>query len=245
MIHVTVWNEYQHEKCEEDIAKIYPEGIHGAIAAFLGKEEDMEVRTATLDMPEHGLTDEVLDWTDVLLWWGHMAHEKVSEEVAMKVRDHILRGMGFLALHSAHNSKPFRYTLGTSGALSWSGVDRERVWVCTPSHPIAQGIPTSFELEREEMYGEPFGIPTPDDNVFISWYRGGEVLRSGCTFRRGAGKIFYFSPGHESFPTYYNPIIQKILINAIRWAKPVVKEPPFSCPQIKTAPEASRPDFHL
>lgn len=219
-IKVTVWNEYRHEKSEEKVRAVYPEGIHGQIAAFLQAETDIEAKTATLDEPMHGLTDEVLNSTDVLVWWGHMAHEEVSDEIVDKVRDRVLRGMGLIVLHSGHHSKIFRALMGTSCNIRWREGDRERLWCIAPNHPIAKGIPEHFELENEEMYGERFDIPQPDEVVFISWFKGGEVLRSGCTFNRGLGKIFYFRPGHEEYPTYYNENVKKVITNAVRWACP-------------------------
>lgn len=219
-IKVTVWNEYRHEKSEEKVRAVYPEGIHGQIAAFLQAETDIEAKTATLDEPMHGLTDEVLNSTDVLVWWGHMAHEEVSDEIVDKVRDRVLRGMGLIVLHSGHHSKIFRALMGTSCNIRWREGDRERLWCIAPNHPIAKGIPEHFELENEEMYGERFDIPQPDEVVFISWFKGGEVLRSGCTFNRGLGKIFYFRPGHEEYPTYYYENVKKVITNAVRWACP-------------------------
>ncbi|MGI6184581.1 MAG: ThuA domain-containing protein [Candidatus Fimadaptatus sp.] len=222
MIRVTVWNEYEHERNEERVGKVYPKGIHGAIAEFLGREEDLEVRTATLDMPEHGLTREVLDSTDVLIWWGHMAHHKVSDEVAQRVRDRVLEGMGFVALHSAHASKPFRLLMGThSENLRWRENDElQRYWIVAPGHPITEGLGEYFEIPHDESYGEYFDIPQPDEQVFISWVQGGEVFRSGCCWRRGAGRVFYFQAGHETYPIYYQSEVQRVILNAVRWAAP-------------------------
>ncbi len=231
MLHVTVWNEYQHERSEAAIAAVYPKGIHEAIAAFLGEEADFTVRTATLDDPECGLTQEVLDETDVLLWWGHMAHDRVPDEVAARVQQAVLKGMGFIVLHSGHHSKPFRLLMGTPCNLHWrENGDMERLWVVNPGHPIAQGIGEFFNLEHEETYGEVFDVPDPEELVFIGWYEGGEVFRSGCCWRRGLGKIFYFQPGHESFPTYYNENVQTVLKNAVRWAKPERRVAELTCP---------------
>ena len=225
-IRVTVWNEYLHEM-DPRIASIYPEGIHGAIARMLGQEEDLLIRTSTLAMPECGLSDELLNHTDVLIWWGHVAHERVSDEAAERVKRRVLEGMGFIVLHSAHLSKPFVRLMGTVCRSKWRENDeKERIWVIEPSHPIAQGIPEYIEIEHEETYGERFEIPAPDEVVFISWFSGGEVFRSGCTFRRGAGKIFYFRPGHEEYPVYYREDIAKILSNAVRWACPTLFTPP-------------------
>ncbi len=234
MISVTIYNEFCHEKSDEEVKKIYPEGIHKAIADFLGKEEDIKVRTVTLDDEECGLTEEVLNDTDVLLWWGHLRHGDVPDSVVERVKNAVLKGMGFIALHSAHHSKPFRALMGTTCNLGWrEDGDRERVWVTDPSHPIAQGIDTYFEIEHEEMYSEPFGVPVPDQLVFIGWYEGGEVFRSGCCYFRENGRIFYFQPGHETYATYYNPSVQLVLKNAVRWAAPVRRVKALVCPNVK------------
>lgn len=220
MMKVVVWNEFRHEKQNEEVAKIYPQGMHETIASFLREEAEIEVKTATLDEPEHGLTDEVLAETDVLIWWGHLAHDEVSEEVAEKVKQRVLDGMGLVVLHSGHFSKVFKKLMGTGCDLKWreSG-EKERLWVIDPTHPIANGIGEYIELEHEEMYGEHFDIPTPDETIFLSWFAGGEVFRSGVTFKRGNGKIFYFRPGHETHPTYHHKDIQTVIKNGVRWAK--------------------------
>ena len=219
MIKVTVWHEYAHEKIDENVRKIYPDGMHIAIKNFL--KDDFEVRTATLDDEECGLTKEVLDNTDVLIWWGHMAHGKVPDDVVDRVYDAVLSGMGLIVLHSGHHSKIFKKLMGTPCNLSWrDDGDMERIWVVNPAHPIAKGLDSYFEIEHEEMYGEPFRIPEPDETVFIGWYEGGEVFRSGVTYHRGNGKIFYFQPGHESYPTYYNKNVQTVIKNAVNWAAP-------------------------
>ena len=228
MIRVTIWNEFVHEKTEQRVADIYPNGIHGCIAEFLGKEEDFEVRTATLDMPEHGLTQEVLDNTDVLLWWGHMAHDKVSDEIVERVHARVLAGMGLIALHSGHASKIFRKLMGTNTHLLRWREDGEmaRFWTVDMAHPIAQGLGEYFELPIEETYGEYWDIPKPDDLVFISWIPGGEVFRSGCCWHRGQGRIFYFQPGHETCPSYKDENVQKVIKNAVRWAyRPIAWTP--------------------
>ncbi|OJU15737.1 MAG: trehalose utilization protein ThuA [Clostridiales bacterium 43-6] len=230
MLNVTIWNEFIHEKEHKDIAEIYPDGIHGELARFLGTDEKLSITTATLDMEEHGLPKEVIDNTDVLIWWGHSAHDKVSDEVAQRVQEAVLKGMGLIVLHSGHLAKPFKLLLGTSCTLLWRDNDRERIWCCNPSHPIAKGIPAHFELEREEMYGEFFDIPKPDDIIFLGWFKGGEVFRSGVTFTRNRGKIFYFQPGHESFPTYHNEFIRKIIHNAVHFVSPTEKIEKLDCP---------------
>ena len=224
MIRVVVWNEFLHERSRDDVRAIYPEGIHRAIAdgltEYLG--EKIDIRTATLDQPNHGLSSEILNQTDVLLWWGHMAHDDVSDEVAQQVHQRVLAGMGLIALHSAHASKPFTRLMGTGCMLRWreSG-EMEKIWVVDPAHPIAEGIQDEhFVVPKAEMYGEFFDIPSPDQLLFLSWFEGGEVFRSGCTWRRGKGKIFYFRPGHETFPIYFQPEIKRVLANAVIWCSP-------------------------
>lgn len=232
MTRVLIWNEFAHEKTEEAVKKLYPNGIHNAIAEFL-KTDDIEIKTATLDDPDCGLTREVLDNTDVLIWWGHMKHNDVPDEIAMRVRDAVLEGMGMVFLHSAHHSKPFKFLLGTSCNLSWrEDGDLERVWVCKPSHPIAQGLGRYFEIEHEETYAEPFDIPNPDELVFMGWYEGGELFRSGCCYNRGNGKIFYFQPGHESYPTFYNKDVQTVIKNAVRYVAPSYRAK-LECPRVE------------
>ncbi len=221
MISVTVWNENLHEQRQPEVREIYPRGIHGCIAEFLGRYPDLSVRTAVFDEPEHGLSQEVLDHTDVLIYWSHMAQEEFSDEVAERIRQAVLRGMGLIALHSAHYSKMMRKLLGTSMTLRWRHGDRERLFVTAPAHPISRNLPDYFELPVEEMYGEYFDIPKPDDVVFTGWFAGGEVFRSGCTFQRGLGKIFYFQPGHETCPTYHDQNIQQVIANAVYWCSPV------------------------
>ncbi|MBH5319921.1 ThuA domain-containing protein [Paenibacillus sp. GSMTC-2017] len=223
-IRVTVWNEYRHERHNEHVASIYPQGIHHAIGSYLGTQDRIEVRTATLDEPEHGLTDDVLNGTDVLIWWGHLAHNEVRDDIAEKVRSRVLDGMGLIVLHSGHASKLFERLLGTkTGNLKWrDNGEKERIWVIEHGHPIANGLGDYFEIPKEEMYGERFEIPAPDELVFISWFEGGEVFRSGCCYRRGKGKLFYFRPGHETFPVYHQPEVLKVISNAVYWAEPTV-----------------------
>ncbi len=219
-IRVTVWNEFRHEQKNEHIRRIYPEGIHGVIAGYL-RQQGLAVRTATLDEPEHGLSDEVLATTDVLTWWGHQAHHEVQDAVVNKVHERVLAGMGLVVLHSAHFSKIFKKLMGTTCDLKWREAgEKSRIWVIEPAHPIAAGLPQYFEIPHEEMYGERFDIPAPDTVVFASWFPGGEIFRSGCCFQRGNGKIFYFQPGHETYPVYHQPEVLKVIENAVRWAAP-------------------------
>lgn len=226
-INVTVWNEFRHEQHSESVRDVYPEGIHTAIANALSKNERIHTSVATLDEPEHGLTEAKLQETDVLIWWGHVAHDEVSDEIVQKVYDRVLAGMGLIVLHSGHFSKIFKKLMGASCDLKWreSG-DKERLWVVSPGHPITEGIGEYIELEHEEMYGEHFDIPAPDELVFVSWFEGGEVFRSGCCYNRGQGKVFYFRPGHEEYPTYHNADVQKVIENAVQWAAPVQRDRP-------------------
>jgi trehalose utilization protein len=220
-VNVTVWNEFRHEKLSEAIAEIYPNGIHEAIAAHL-RSQGMAARTATLDEPEHGLTESVLAETDVLIWWGHMAHGEVSDEVVDRVHARVLQGMGLIVLHSGHFSKIFRKLMGSSCDLKWREAnEKERIWVVEPGHPIAEGLGEYFEIPQSEMYGERFDIPAPDTLVFVSWFQGGDVFRSGCCYHRGNGKVFYFRPGHETYPIFYAPDVLRVITNAVRWAAPV------------------------
>lgn len=221
---ITVWNEHWYEKNVDEVARIYPDGIHAAIAHPFMKA-GFSVRTATQDEPEHGLTVSVLEKTDVLIWWGHRRHDEVSDQVVARVQAQIHAGMGLIVLHSGHFSKLFKSLMGTPCTVNWR-VDgqRERIWVITPGHPIAAGLPAHFQLEHEEAYGEVFEIPPPDELVLISWFKGGEVFRAGCCFHRGRGRIFYFRPGHETYPTYHDANVWKVIVNAARWAAPTVGE---------------------
>jgi len=227
---VLVWNEFRHEKANPIVAKIYPNGMHETIADFLRPEIDFSVRTAWLDQPEQGLSGGVLERTDVLIWWGHMAHKEVDDVIVERVHRRVLEGMGLIVLHSGHYSKIFKALMGTTCSLKWrESTDKERLWNIAPHHPITEGVGDFFEIQSEEMYGEPFGIPTPDELLFISWFTGGEVFRSGATWQRGNGRVFYFRPGHETYPTYHQKEVQKIITNAVRWARPTVRIPD-TCP---------------
>ena len=219
---VLVWGENRHEQLQPAVAEIYPKGMHTTIAE--GVEEYLGdaavVGTTTLDEPEHGLTEEVLADLDVLVWWGHAAHAEVSDEVVERVHRHVLSGLGLVVLHSGHWSKIFGKLMGTSCTLRWrSEQDRELVWTVNPTHPIAAGVPNPIVIEAQEMYGEFFDIPAPDELVFISSFTGGEVFRSGCTFRRGHGKIFFFSPGDQDFPVYHHPDVRRVIANGVQWAR--------------------------
>jgi trehalose utilization protein len=220
MVQVTVWNEYRHERESDEVAEVYPDGIHAVVADALD-ERGHEVQTATLDEPEHGLTEAVLDETEVLLWWGHQAHGEVEDDVVERVVDRVHDGMGFVALHSAHMSKPFTRLMGTDCFLKWrESDDTERLWVTAPGHPIADGLDDYIELDETEMYGEHFEVPEPETTVFTSWFEGGEVFRSGLCYTRDRGRVFYFRPGHETYPIYYDEQVRTVLDNAVAWAAP-------------------------
>lgn len=264
MIRVTVWYEYTEESGElptwlvspdmpkqdfdnfaayiarsgKKIREVYPEGLMAPIIRELESDPEISVTYTTMYGPNYGLPDDLLNNTDVLIWWAHLFHGFVADELVKKIIDRIHRGMGFIPLHSAHKSKPFMGILGTSGTLKWREGDFCRIWNLSPTHPIAAGIPESIELCEEEMYGEYFDIPKPDDVVFMSWYRGGELFRSGCTWTRGYGKIFYFQPGHETSPSYNNPAILKIIHNAVHWAAPTVWRENMDCPNVLQSPES-------
>ncbi|WP_435157125.1 ThuA domain-containing protein [Haladaptatus sp. DFWS20] len=217
-IRVTVWNEFRHEREGGEAEECYPEGIH-TVLAELFESEGFDVETATLDEPEHGLSEDVIEETDVLTWWGHAAHDEVADEVVERVRQHVLDGMGLIVLHSGHFSKIFKRLMGTTCDLKWRNEgERERLWTVEPSHPIAKGVDEQIVVPTAEMYGERFDVPAPDELVFMSWFEGGEVFRSGCCYRRGSGRVFYFQPGHETYPIYQQPEIRQVLGNAVEWA---------------------------
>ncbi|HUX20590.1 MAG TPA: ThuA domain-containing protein [Spirochaetia bacterium] len=238
---VRIWNEYRHERHREDVAAVYPEGIHQVIAEHLRNTGNFDVAISTLDEPEHGLTEAALKETDVLFWWGHGAHAEVADEVVRRVQQHVLSGMGLVVLHSAHYSKIFTRLMGTNCSLTWreSG-ERERIWNLAPGHEITEGIGEYFELPHSEMYGERFDIPEPDKLIFVSWYAGGEVFRSGCAWERGHGRIFYFGPGHETYPIYRDENVLRVLSNVARWARPRITRRTDDSPNRKQPIETGR-----
>lgn len=234
-INVVIWNEFRHEKRDPAVAQIYPDGIHACIRDFLKEDDNLNITLAALDDPNQGISDELLNKTDVLFWWGHMAHGEVDDKLVEKIRNRVYAGkMGLIVLHSGHHSKVFRSIVGATGNLSWGRDQKEVVWNLMPQHPIAAGIPDHFILQSEELYAEPFYIPQPDQLVFGGWYEDGHIFRSGCCFFRGVGKIFYFQPGHEYCRSFYNPYVQRIIRNAVEWVKPadVGYEIPAGAPQI-------------
>ena len=230
MIKVTIYNEFFHERHHEEVKKLYPQGIHMVLKEQL--QDEFQVRTFTLDDVAE-LTEEVLNDTDVLIWWGHVKHGEVPDEVVARVHQAVLDGMGAIFLHSGHHSKPFRALMGTSCNLTWrEDGDYELVWNVKPSHPIAQGIGRFIYLDHEETYGEPFAIPEPDETIFIGSFQGGEVFRAGVTYRRENGKVFYFQPGHETYGAFRNAEVLTVIRNAIRWAAPIYRQR-INCPWVK------------
>ena len=237
-IRVTIWNEFRHEKTVEKVRNIYPGGMHAKIGEYLSQYPGIEVTLAALDDPDQGLPDSVLENTDVLIWWGHMAHGEVDDRLVTKIQRRCYMGrMGFIALHSAHHSKPFRAIVGTMGNLTWGREQKEILWNMLPTHPIAEGIPQNFCLESEELYAEPFFVPQPNELIFGGWYEDGYIFRSGMTYLRDAGRIFYFQPGHESVPTFYNPYVLRIIYNAVRWTAPSTPGYEYKdhCPHVVSA----------
>ena len=245
-IRVTVWHEFVHEKKNDVVRNLYPDGMHQAIKAGIDEllSDRVDVRTATLQEPDHGLTEQVLQETDVLTWWGHTAHNQVEDRIVDRVQRRVLEGMGLIVLHSGHYSKIFKRLMGTGCGLKWrEAAEQERLWCVNPGHPIADGLGEFFELPHTEMYGELFDIPQPDEQVFISWFEGGEVFRSGCCWTRGKGKVFYFRPGHETFPIYYDANVRRVIANAVEYLAPRIGSPyTFKAANVKTplSPIAAR-----
>lgn len=220
-LNVVVWNEFRIEKTHEVVKSVYPDGLHTVIKSFLDKCGDFEVILATLDDPDQGISDELLETIDVLIWWGHMHHGEVNDDLVAKIQKRVYLGkMGLIVLHSGHHSKVFKTVVGTNGNLSWGRNQREIMWTLMPQHPIAKGIPDHFLIEEEELYCEPFYIPQPDALVFGAWYEDGYILKAGACFLKGAGKVFYFQPGHETCRSFYNSYVQKVITNAVYWAAP-------------------------
>ena len=241
-LRITIWNEHVHELRDDSVKRIYPDGMHRPIADGIRRElgADVAIGVATLDEPEHGLTEEVLAQTDVLTWWGHAAHDKVDDAIVERVHRRVLDGMGIVVLHSGHHSKIFRRLMGTSCNLRWRsdpGGEREVVWTLNPAHPIAAGLPQPIVIPHQEMYGEFFDVPPPDELVFVSSYEGGEVFRSGCCFQRGAGRIFYFGPGDQEFPVYHQPEVQRVIANGVAWCAGAA---PSNNESVKTGGNAPR-----
>ncbi len=234
-LRVTVWDENKPH-----IEEYYPAGIRGAVADAI-KGDGVEVTIAHLDEPDQGISEDLLENTDVLVWWGHARHGEVDDELAAKIKQRVHHGgMGLVVLHSGHYSKPFRATLDCTGHLKggWrESDDTEEITVCAPWHPIAEGV-SNFTLEAEEMYGGPFGTPPVEVLIFQSFFpKGGEVFPCGAVWTvgdgvdldftsgpgngvgqgKGIGRVFYFRPGHETYPTYFHSEVKTIIRNGVLW----------------------------
>lgn len=217
---IVVWGENEHERIHSAVSSVYPSSMHETIATGLRERllGEATVDTATFQEPAHGLDMPRLKAIDVLFWWGHLLHEEVQDSVIQSIHERVLEGMGLVILHSGHLSKIFRRLMGTSCTLRHrEGTDREVIWTVAPAHPIAAGIPHPFIIPTQEMYGEFFDVPAPDELVFLSAFTGGEVMRSGLCWTRGGGRIFYFGPGHETHPVFHQPVVMDVLANAARW----------------------------
>lgn len=213
---VVVWSEGEVHGHE---ATGYPEGMPAAIADAVRGIPEAQVEIASIDDADQGVPDERLRQADVLLWWSHMRHEDLLSATVDRVVSAVEHGLGLVALHSAISSPVFRRLVGTTGGFGgWRHGDREVLWTVDPSHPICRGVEFPVVMPQQEMYSEPANLPTPDELVFISSFSGGEVFRSGITYRRGVGRIFYFSPGHEEYPVFLHPGVRGILANATSWA---------------------------
>jgi trehalose utilization protein len=218
MIRVTIWNEFIQDKHDKNVLKHYPNGIHEHFAQYLRQFPDLSIKCAWMEQSQNGLSMDILAGTDVLLWWSHQKNEFVEDITVSRVIERVQNGMGIIFLHSSHLAKTFKHLLGTSKQQPWRNKgELEKIWTALPTHPIATNIPISFELKKEEMYGEPFDIPPPDDVVFISGFKDGSIFRTGVTWTRGKGRVFYFRPGHETYPSYHNSYVLQIILNAIRW----------------------------
>lgn len=213
-IHAAVWSE---ETAPQDV---YPNDVNSTIAEHLNEHADIVAKAVSIDHAEQGVSTELLDWCDVLLWWGHLRHDDVSDTTVDRVERYVReRGVGYIGLHSGHYARPFKRLIGTSGDLGSvrDEGETEQIEVVSPSHPIAAGI-NDFSLPQVEMFGEPYDIPEPDDVIFESNFANGGEFRSGVTFTFGAGRGFYFRPGHEEYRIYHDLTVRTILANATRWA---------------------------
>lgn len=215
-VNALVWSEGTEP---EDV---YPRGVRGPIADYLSEETDIEARTRSIEDEDQGVSGDDLEWADVILWWGHLRHDDVTDETVDRIEEHVREnGVGFVSLHSAHYARPYKRLIGMSGDLGGHRLtddESEYVEVCAPDHPIAEGV-DDFTLPEVEMFGEPYDIPEPETVVLHSEYsEGDEEFRSGVTFEFGEGRGFYLRPGHEEFEIYLDDNIQRIVTNATRWA---------------------------
>ena len=214
---VVVWSEGTAPK------NVYPQDINAAIAEGLKPLKGWDIVTASINDPDQGLPEDMLNSASVLIWWGHQKHGAVSDalvdRIVKRVRD---GGMGFIATHSAHYSKPLKAILGTPCGWKYYIDDGARVdlVVKAPSHPIALGV-KNFTLPHTERYGDPFEVPTPETVVFDGIYTlpngAAENAQQGMVWTVGKGRVFYFQPGHESYPIYFQDEIRHIFRNGVQW----------------------------
>ncbi len=217
---VVVWSEGTAPK------RVYPNDIRGAVAEGLKPLQGWEIVTATITDPEQGVSAESLKKTDVLIWWGHARHNEVTDEnvarIVSRVKDN---GMGFIALHSSHFAKALKKLLGTRCA--WKDYVEDgssvRMIVKDKQHPIVQGI-SDFTLPQTERYTKPFEVPPPESLVLDGIYTlpngATEQSRQALVWTIGKGKVLYFQPGHETYPTFFDETVRKILRNAVEWMAP-------------------------
>lgn len=217
---VVVWSEGTAPK------NVYPRDINTAIAEGLQTLAGWEVVTAGLGEPDQGLTEERLNQTDVLIWWGHQKHGEVSDSLVDRIERRVKeQGMGFISLHSSHFAKPYKRLMGTR--CSWRDYKADgtsaRITVKLPDHPIARGV-RDFDLPKIEFYGEPFAVPTPEavplDGVYTRPNGTTEPCRMGLCWTVGKGRVFYFVPGHETYDDFFRPEVRQIIRNAVEWAAP-------------------------
>ena len=159
---MVVWSEGTAPK------NVYPDDINTAIAEGLKPMKGWDVVTANLKDPDQGLPDAMLNSANVLIWWGHQKHGDVKDELVQKIVKRVNEdGMGFIATHSAHYSKPLKALLGTNCGWKYyidDGTPVELI-VKAPKHPIAKGI-KNFTIPKTERYGDPFEVPTPETLIF-------------------------------------------------------------------------------
>lgn len=215
---VVVWSEGTAPKT------VYPYDVNTAIAEGLQPLKDWQIITASITDPDQGLSDDLLNSTSVLIWWGHQKHGDVKDELVAKIVRRVKEGgMGFIATHSAHYSKPLKALLGTNCGWKYYTDDGARVdlIVKSPKHPIAKGV-KNFTVPKTERYGDPFEVPPAETVVFDGIYTlpngTKENAQQGMTWSVGKGRVFYFQPGHESYPIYFQEEIRHIFRNGVQWA---------------------------